>query len=343
MSVDVLPFDIAAPDDLAALAEAVDTIGTDSIVRMALFLRVPGEYEDGSREAARAALEAFLVARALSERCEYITVIGTEGVTSACGYALIETASSPDGSQARRLAIGLARSGPPEEASIGTMGFAHEAAEVVRRAMLDGGLAPSDVETVIVNVPQATSGHVPTRARRGRAAAALGAGVAIGAVDAHSVTDARIVDDAGLFAPRVQTYTGPAIENIEVIVIGNKAGAGGNLVACSTITQDLIDGRSIKRMLMRVGFTLDADGEIEPGDRLVATIAKLGAAPDGRVRGAPTAIYTSATPPEKHLRAAMSGVLAATLHTTRIFSTVDPVQQAPLGGGTICCIVRAAD
>jgi hypothetical protein len=61
------------------------------------------------------------------------------------------------------------------------------------------------------------------------------------------------------------------------------------------------------------------------------------------VRGAPTAIYTSATPPEKHLRAAMSGVLGATLHTTRIFSTVDPVQQAPLGGGTICCIVRAAD
>lgn len=120
MSVDVLPFDIAAPDDLAALAEAVDTIGADSIVRMALFLRVPGEYEDGSREAARAALEAFLVARALSERCEYITVIGTEGVTTACGYALIETASSPDGSQARRLAIGLARSGPPEEASIGT-------------------------------------------------------------------------------------------------------------------------------------------------------------------------------------------------------------------------------
>lgn len=343
MSVDVVPFDIAAPDDLATLASSVDALGADRIIRMALFLRVPGEYEDGSREAARAALDQFLTSRGLDARCEYITVIGTEGATTPCGYALIETQSIAPLADARRLAIGLARSAPPQEPSIGTAAFAHEVAEIVRMAMQDAGLSPKDVETVIVNVPQATSGQAAARARRGRAAAALGAGVAIAEIAAEAVTDARIVDDPMLYAPRVQTYTGPAIEAVEVIVIGNKAGAGGEFVACNTITRDLIDGRSIKRMLMRAGFALDADGEIETGDRLVAILAKLGAAPDGRVRGAPTAIYSSATPPEKHVRAAMSGVLGATLHTTRIFSTVDPVQQAPPGGGTICCIVRAAD
>lgn len=341
MSVDVIAFDIAAPDDLSALAQPIDAIGSKSIHRLALFLRVPGEYEDGSRETARASVESFLRERDLASRCEYITVIGTEGATTPCGYALIDLGTQGDGSGPARLAFGLARSGPPVETGIGSAAFGIEVADVVAQAMRDGGLSAADVETVIVNVPQPTSGHVPTRARRGRAAAALGAGAAIGAFDRSAITEAAIVDDPSLFAPRVQTYTGPAIQNIEVIVIGNRPGAGGGLIACNTITEDLIDARSIKRMLLRAGFQLDADGEVVTGDRLVATIAKLGAAPDGRIRGAATAIHTSATPPEKHVRAAMSGVLGATLHTTRIFSTVDPVQQAPLGGGTICCIVRA--
>jgi hypothetical protein len=106
------------------------------------------------------------------------------------------------------------------------------------------------------------------------------------------------------------------------------------------ITQDLLDARSLKRMLVGCGLKLDADGELDTG-RLVAVLAKLGVHPSGRVAGAPTTIFGSATPPEKHVRAALSGVLGATLHTTRIFSTFDPVQQAPLGGGTICCILRA--
>lgn len=93
-------------------------------------------------------------------------------------------------------------------------------------------------------------------------------------------------------------------------------------------------------MLVEAGLQLDGDGELDTG-RLVATIAKLGVHPSGHVAGAPTTIFSSATPPEKHVRAALSGVLGAALHTTRIFSTFDPIQQAPLGGGTICCILRA--
>ena len=97
--------------------------------------------------------------------------------------------------------------------------------------------------------------------------------------------------------------------------------------------------RNHKRMLIDAGLQLDLDGELDTGG-LVAVIAKLGVHPSGQVSGAPTTIFGSATPPEKHVRAALSGVLGATLHTTRIFSTFDPIQQAPLGGGTICCILR---
>ena len=36
-----------------------------------------------------------------------------------------------------------------------------------------------------------------------------------------------------------------------------------------------------------------------------------------------------------------TGAIGSALQTTRMFSTADPVQQAPLGGAHVCCILRA--
>lgn len=339
MSVDVIQFDMQTPDDLLALREALYACGPARIRRLALLLRVAGEYTDGSREKARGAVAALLEELKLADRSEYITVIGAEGASTPCGYALLDIDGGDRGG-VRRLVIGLARVSPPAETSIGSVAFAFDVKAAVEAALRDGHMSGGDVETVIVNVPQPTTGDVGLRARRGRAAAALGAGLAIGEVMESAVRDEAIVTDGELFAKRVQTFTGPAINNIEVIAIGNRAGAGGDLFACNVITSDLLDVRSLKRMLVDAGLPLDSDGELDTG-RLVATIAKLGVHPSGQVAGAPTTIFGSATPPEKHVRAALSGVLGAALHTTRIFSTFDPIQQAPLGGGTICCILRA--
>ncbi len=341
MSVDVIQFDMQAPDDLSVLRTALDARRSARIRRLALLMRVAGEYTDGSREKARGAVEGLLAALDLTDRSEFITVIGAEGASTPSGYAFLDV-EGDEGGSARRLAVGLARVACPEESSIGSAAFAFEVKAAVEAALCDGGMSADDVETVIVNVPQPTTGDIGPRARKGRAAAALGAGLAIGEVRASAVTDEAIVTDGELYSKRVQTFTGPAIRNIEVIAIGNRAGAGGNLFACNVITRDLLDARSLKRMLIGAGLRLDADGELDTG-RLVATIAKLGVHPSGHVAGAPTTIFGSATPPEKHVRAALSGVLGATLHTTRVFSTFDPVQQAPLGGGTICCILRAEE
>ncbi len=340
MTVDVIAFDMSTPDDLGAVAAAIDGAGVQRIRRLSLLLRVAGEYTDGSREKARAAVEALLARHALADRAEYVTVIGAEGASTPCGYALIDTGDERSSGGPSRLAMGLARLPPCPEPVIGTLAMARLTRGAVETAMRDAGLVAADVAAVIVNVPQPEE-DVARRARRGRAAAALGAGAAIGEVNLDSLGESDIVDNADIFARRVHTFAGPGINAIGVVVIGNAAGAGGDLVACHGLMLDLIDAVSVKRMLVAAGLTLDADGEVVTQDRLVATIAKLGARPDGRVRGAPTTIFGSATPPEKHVRAAMSGVLGAALHTTRVFSTFDPVQQAPLGGGAICCILRA--
>ena len=339
MSVDVKAFDMKAADDLSGLEAALAATEAGGIRRLALLLRVAGEYTDGSREKARAAIAASLARRNLSDKAQYITVIGAEGASTPCGYAFIDNGDSESPNGPRRLALGIARAASPPEETIGTASFALAVKAAVEAGINDGGMSPSDAQVVIVNVPQPTSGNAGVRSRRGRAAAALGAGLALGEVAPERVRDDAIVSDGSLYTARVQTFTGPAIDNLEVIVIGNSTGRGGDLFACNTLTTDLLDMRSVKRTLVKAGLPLDRDGELDTG-RLVATLAKLGVDPSGRVSGAPTTIFNSATAPEKHVRAALSGALGATLHTTRLFSTFDPVQQAPIGGGTVCCIVR---
>jgi cyanuric acid amidohydrolase len=342
MAVELVSFDMAAPDDLGAVASAIDRLGVARIRRLSLLLRVAGEYTDGSRERARAAVADLLARHDLVGRSEYVTVVGAEGAATPCGYALIDTGGARVAGGPPRLAMGLARLPPCEESVIGTLAMARMTRDAVEAAMRDAGIAPDEVAAVIVNAQQPTE-DVATRSRRGRAATALGAGAAIGEIDLDTLREADIVDNPEIFARRVHTFAGPGLDATGVIVLGNMAGVGGDLIARHCITRDLIDVVPIKRMLVGAGLPLDADGEVVTRDRLVATIAKLGARPDGVVRGAPTTIFGSATPPEKHVRAAMSGVLGAVLHTTRIFSTYDPVQQAPLGGGAICCILRADD
>ena len=124
---------------------------------------------------------------------------------------------------------------------------------------------------------------------------------------------------------------------MEVIVLGNRAGAGGDLVVRATL-----DRRPDRRPVgeagaRRAGLALDTDGELAAPERVVACFVKAGAADDGRVRGAPTTILRSAITPEQHMRAALSGAFGALLGTTRVFITGDPVHAAPAGGGVRAC------
>src|SRR5262245_8877942 len=111
MAVDVAVFDLTAPDDLAGLTKFIDAVDRTKLHRLALLIRVPGEYEDGSRDKARAALRRILSERGLADRTEYVTVIGSEGATTPCGVALIsfEGTSGDAGASGPRLALGLAR------------------------------------------------------------------------------------------------------------------------------------------------------------------------------------------------------------------------------------------
>ncbi len=340
MSTEFERFVLHAPDDLAGLKTALMKFAPQQVQKLALFFRVPGEYEDGSREKARAAVDRVLAEHALADRAEMITVVGCEGATTPCAYVFADVTDDGSGETGPRLAIGLARGRPPADDELDTAEFAIKIAEIVHAAIADGGMAARDVATVFVNTPSPSTGDKAARGRRARAVAALGAGVALGETDPGRVTDATIGTDLSLHTSRVQTFTGPTVKQVEVIVLGNRSGIGGRFVAGATLTGSLLDVRPLKRMLIGAGLRLDDDGELAEPDRVVGALIKSGVAADGHVLGQPTVIFAGGIPPEKHVRAAQSGVYGAVLGTTCMFNTYDPIQQAPEGGSQICCIVR---
>ena len=342
MTVTLATYDIDDPKNMSALKAALDRHDVARIRRVAIFSKLNGEYDDGARENAKVAVDGVIAAKGLVDRTETITIIGCEGASTPFGYALIDIDDKATAAaNAKRLAIGLGHADPGAETELDAPAFGARVKACVLSATRDAGVAPEDVATVIVNGPPATSGDAVLRSRKMRAVAALGAGAAIADISDSSITPAAILTDAKLYTKRVQTFVGPQIKQIEVIVIGNRAGAGGDLFACSAVTSDLFDVRPVKAMLRAAGLRLDHDGELIDSERVVASILKAGVSPGGLVNGSPTAIFNSRTPPEKHVRAAASGVYGALLKNTRIFSTMDPVQQAPLGGSQLCCVIRA--
>jgi hypothetical protein len=87
MTVLLATYDINDPKDMSALYTALERHDAASIRRVAIFSKLNGEYDDGSRESAKAAVDAIVTAKKLADRTEMITIIGCEGVSAPHGAA----------------------------------------------------------------------------------------------------------------------------------------------------------------------------------------------------------------------------------------------------------------
>jgi cyanuric acid amidohydrolase len=349
MSINVVSFDMAGPGDASGLAAAL--AAHPSAVRAVVFAKTEGHAgpNDFSRDLARSALSKALADAELARQSTVMLAIGCEGVSTPCGYALIETPDTEDMCQCdpdhSALVMGTAVSIAPPAEEIGTPALVDRVAATVQAAMQDAGLSRQDTVLVLVKGPVLPPRHPlanphRTNGSRGRAVAALGVGVALGEVERERVTMESIATDLSLYTRRAMTFAGPELDRIEAVAFGNKAGAPGCLRICATLTRDILDAASIKRMMVGQGFTLDDAGELTQLDRINAVFAKCGVAPDGRLRDGRTTVFTSSLLPEMHMRATESGVLGSIFGTTRYFISGDPVQHSTPGGGVAAAIYR---
>lgn len=347
MNVLVHCFDMDGSGDVSRLDAWLATLDLARLRRLVVLAKTEGHHapNDFSRDLLKLKLAQVFDARGVTDRAMSMLTIGCEGVGSPKGFAFAAFDAPPVDGPAR-LALGFARSAIVPIAEIGTTALVDRAAETVRTAMRDAGLAADQVRMAFVKTPLLSPRHpeaTPHRSlmHRGRAVSALAGGVALGEIDRARVTEAGIATDLGLYARHVQAVTGAEIDRVEAIVMGNRPGAAGDLFMATTHTTDILDQRSIRALLKANGIRFDEFGGIEDGERIAALICKAMVEESGEVRGARTTVYTSGWAPESHIRAAYSGVLGSLLGHLRFYVSADAVHQAPPGGGVVAAVIRA--
>jgi cyanuric acid amidohydrolase len=348
MGVDVKFFDMSGPDDVRGLLAALQSLVPARISRLALAVKVEGTatINDFSRALALRALNDALAHVGLSATPHQIIIsTGCEGVCSPGGYLLAEIEGAPTPFPALAFGIGASTDLAPRD----MIGPAHveAAALATRRAMDQACLAPSQIALVLLKSPVLTHSAAVVggcEGKRGvnstalsRAAGALGAGLALGEIDASQVDDVALWGRPDLNAVRAMVFSGTETQACEAIVLGNHPGLTPSIL--SGLTLDLLDIDGLAAIAGR-GDPAAGRKAVEK-ERIRASFFKAGVRGDGMMRGRRTTICSSELDPDKQLRAAASGVLAAFLGSTQFFISGGTEHQTPPGQCFYASIISA--
>ncbi len=351
MGVAIEAFSMGAPDDVQEFGRILDRLARSRVTKLAVIAKTEGTAttNDYSRSLAKLAIGEALEARGLGgeDRSQVVLSTGCEGVISPGGYIIAATDDGDD-----TLAVGLARSpilSPEEMIADAHVGHARDTVEV---ALADAGLGPDEAVLVLMKSPLLThpeaTGLPPAQRRwagisaAARGVAALGIGVALGEIASSEAKAANVLARDDLYTRRGMVFSGTETRRCEAIVLGNRRAANGGanrLSISSGGIADLIDIEGMSRVVAPAdNDPIVAARRVAGEGRIVAAFLKAGVARDGRVRGRRTTVFSSDLDPDKHMRAAASGALAALIGDCRMFVSGGCEHQAPDGGGLLAVV-----
>lgn len=350
MATGVHTIAMAAPDDVSGLEASIraGTIRPQEIVAVIGKTEGNGGANDFTRAlATRAMAECIAAASGLTpaqvaEDIPFIWSGGCEGVLSP--HATVFTRDDrEDASGDKRLAVGVAwtRAVLPEE--IGRPAQALLVADAVIEAMKDAGITdPGDVHYVQVKGPLLTPGRIMDADARGvavisrdpngskpmgRGILALGVAAGLGEIAREAITEQALTRDYSLYSSVASTSVGGEVRDCEIVLLGNRIGAGGSLRIGHAMLDNVCDAAGLKAAIRNAG-----EGETR------AIFAK--AEPTASVFGRRTTMMSDADiHAERHARAALSGVIGAVTGKTAVFISGGTEHQCPPGKAPVAAIV----
>lgn len=347
MGVDVIRFEMAAPDDSRHLREILRHISADEAKRIAIVAKTEGTAtinDFGRALATRIIHDAFADAK-VRAKPHVILSMGSEGIITPGGYLFIDVPGRETAFPA--LALGLASSPPLTPTDMMTDRHIEMARLTTLRAIDEAGLDEADVALVLSKNPLLTREDArdltfeqkafANLSWASRGIAALGIGIALGEVNPEEAHPSIVGRRHDIFSRRAMVFSGTETDRIEVLVLGNRPGRPPSIR--SGQIKDIIDIEGLAKIITDENG-LDAVRRVGVAGRVVASFLKANVAPDGRVRGHRTTIYSSDLDPDKHMRAVASGVLGALLGDTRFFVSGGAEHQAPPGGGIFAVIQK---
>ena len=253
-----------------------------------------------------------------------------------------------------RLTIGTALSAEILPEDIGRPAMVEKVAEGVRQAMRDAGIeSPRDVHYVQTKTPLLTIESIHDAETRGKTVAcevhesmgvsngttALGIGVALGEIPMPRAE--QICRDLDLYSSVASCSSGVELTQAQIVLLGNKAGAGGRYRIGHSVMKDALDIDGIYAAIRDAGLELPERPRAEDlKERVVNCFLKCEADKRARLRGRRQIMLDdSDVHHHRHAKAAVGGVAAAAIGDPAVFVSVDAMHQGPHGGGPVIAIV----
>jgi cyanuric acid amidohydrolase len=257
-----------------------------------------------------------------------------------------------------RLAIGTALSAELLPEDIGRPAMIEKVADGVRAAMRNAGIDdPADVHYVQTKTPLLTIDMVRDAHARGREVACevhesmgvsngttgLGIAVALGEIEMPKAEE--ICRNLDLYSSVASCSSGVELTQAQIVLLGNKDGAGGRYRIGHAVMKDAIDIDGIYDAIRSAGLELPQRPRAEDlKGRLVNCFIKCEADRRGTLRGRRQIMLDDSDVPwHRHSKGAVGGVAAAAIGDPAVFVSVDAMHQGPQGGGPCIAIVDAGE
>lgn len=360
MAVEVAKIEIKGVSDASGLEDCIakGQMSADEVVAVIGKTEGNGGVNDFTRILSDQAFRGML--KKLGNRSEdeinQIPMVwsgGCDGVITP--HATIFARTNKTGSAGKsRLTIGQAISAEILPEDIGRPAMVEKVAAGVRAAMEDAGINdPKDVHYVQTKTPLLTIETIQAAESRGQTAfcevhdsmgvsngtTGLGIAVALGEIGMPKAEE--ICRNLDLFSSVASCSSGVELDRAQVVVIGNRDGAGGRYRIGHSVMADALDIDGIYDAIRDAGLDLpERPRASDLGGKLVNCFMKCEADRRGLLRGRRQIMLDdSDVHHHRHSKAAVGGVAAAAIGDPAVFVSVDAMHQGPPGGGPVAAIV----
>jgi cyanuric acid amidohydrolase len=361
MPIDVVKVEIKSASDASGLEEHIlaGRFTADEVIAVIGKTEGNGGVNDFTRILSDQAFRGVLMKHGSRSEAEVrkIPMVwsgGCDGVITphATIFARVSTAEEAKGEP--RLVIGTAMSPTILPEDIGRPAMVEKVAEGVRLAMADAGITdPKDVHYVQTKTPLLTIDSIKDAHDRGQTVACevhdsmgvsngttgLGIAVALGEIAMPKAED--ICRNLALYSSVASCSSGVELDRAQIVLLGNRAGAGGRFRIGHSVMKDALDIDGIYDSIRDAGLDLPERARAEDlGGKVVNCFMKCEADRTGKLRGRRQIMLDdSDVHHHRHSKAAVGGVAATALGDPAVFVSVDAMHQGPQGGGPVIAIV----
>ena len=364
MTIEVAKIEIKNVADASGLEECIrkGQFAADEVVAVIGKTEGNGGVNDFTRILADQAFRAVLTKHGKRSEAEIRQVPmvwsgGCDGVITPHATVFARTAQKGNGN-APRLVLGTALSPQILPEDIGRPAMVEKVAEGVRRAMKDAGITdPKDVHYVQTKTPLLTIDTIRDAHSRGKdvfcevhesmgvsnGTTGLGIAVALGEISMPKAEE--ICRNLDLYSSVASCSSGVELDCAQIVLLGNKAGAGGRYKIGHAVMKDALDVDGIYDAIRNAGLHLPERARASDlNGKLVNCFMKCEADRSAKLRGRRQIMLDdSDVHHHRHSKAAVGGVAAAAIGDPAVFVSVDAMHQGPHGGGPVIAIIDAGE